>query len=206
MIKPSLQVKPPADFVEYQAHNIEQSFAKAFEETVRNHSTKIAIKSGTQTLTYEAFNQAANHIAHEVIEMRPPRPFKGTHSSDLSFFEKTAEPIAVFMDQSIEAIAAVFALLKAGKIFVLLDPNDPDTRNRYILQHVPSMLILTQEKYRDRVQQIGPAGSEHISINKLECDSRFGNPGLQIEPSCPTLLIYTSGSTGQPKGVILIVS
>lgn len=96
--------------------------------------------------------------------------------------------VGIRMHRSIELLAAVHGVLRAGAAFVMLDPDDPAERHRAISDDAGLALVID--------------GSEELGIVPA------GNaaPG-EAHPHDATLLddtayvLYTSGSTGTPKGV-----
>ena len=141
-----LQIPAPTDFIEFTRDAAEQSVQALFEQQVRRHTERLAVKVGDRTLTYGELNQAANRVAHAILSKKPFRQPSGPDSNDLAFWETHMEPVAVFMGQGIDAVAAAFGLLKAGKIFLPLDPTDPYTRVTFILHHAPAHVILTNDE------------------------------------------------------------
>jgi non-ribosomal peptide synthetase component F len=53
-------VHPSHTFVEFCKEEIEQSIPERFEQQVRRYPDRIAVKTRSQELTYEALNQATN--------------------------------------------------------------------------------------------------------------------------------------------------
>jgi non-ribosomal peptide synthetase component F len=58
---------PTGIYAEFKREEVEQSIPQRFEEMVRLHPQRLALKSRNYALTYEALNQAANRIAHAIL-------------------------------------------------------------------------------------------------------------------------------------------
>jgi non-ribosomal peptide synthetase component F len=95
---------PSGTFAEFPIEDVETSIPHRFEKIVGTYSDKLAVKVGV-SLTHDELNRYANRIAHAVFEKR------GSGS----------QPIAFFFEKSIDLIAAIFGVLKAGKFYVVLD-------------------------------------------------------------------------------------
>ena len=173
-------------FIEFSMEEIEQSIPDRFEDQVRKHSRRLAIKINEKQLTYDELNRAANQIAHAILAGRGERQ----------------EQVALLCHQSTEAIAATLAVLKAGKTYVPLDPNVPKTRNGYILSDAQIGLIITDDENFLLASELAPNNVAVINIDSLESGLSNENPGLHISPDRLSYLMYTSGSTGEPKGVV----
>jgi surfactin family lipopeptide synthetase A len=103
------QVQPTNPFFEFKKIEIEQSISARFEQQVKQYPTRLAVKTKNHELTYEALNQAANRVAHAILAQCGPR----------------MEPIALLADPSALTVAGILGILKAGKIWVPIDPSFP---------------------------------------------------------------------------------
>ncbi|HKS73594.1 MAG TPA: amino acid adenylation domain-containing protein [Terriglobales bacterium] len=157
-----------------------------FEEQVRLTPTKVAFLCGGDSITYEALNARANRIAHFLLAQNLSGPVTA----------------AVCMERSIETVAALLAVFKAGCTYLPLDPAYPRERLAYMLQDSGAQVVLTN----DRQQSVLPQSQAHIlnldgTRRQIE-NQPNENPGLRSAASDPAYMIYTSGSTGVPKGVV----
>jgi non-ribosomal peptide synthetase component F len=53
-----------SEFVEFPRSEIERSIVSRFEQVVASAAHRLAVRSGTCELTYDALNRAANSLAH----------------------------------------------------------------------------------------------------------------------------------------------
>ena len=110
--------------------------------------------------------------------------------------------VGVCLERSTDHVVALLAVLKAGGAFVILDPEAPRERTRYVLQDSGSPLVLTHESLRTRI-----AGLETTVLCLDDAEEerpRSANPLDEVfRPEQPAYLSYTSGSTGKPKGVLV---
>ncbi len=154
---------------QFGLEEVEQSIPARFERQVSRYPDRRAIKAGTQELTYGELNRVANRVARAVLAMEIPPD----------------EPVALLLDHGPSLIAAILGVLKAGRIYLPLDPSFPAARNRYIIRDAGATLVLTN----DRLDNLDPALAD-------------SNLDLPVSPDAPAYILYTSGSTGRPKGVV----
>jgi amino acid adenylation domain-containing protein/non-ribosomal peptide synthase protein (TIGR01720 family) len=88
--------------------------------------------------------------------------------------------VAVEISRSVEQIVGLLGALKAGAIYLPVDPEYPDERRRFLHADSGAHTVLTAPE----IHAAREPGATHA------------RPG-------PAYLIYTSGSTGKPKGVLV---
>ena len=87
--------------------------------------------------------------------------------------------VGVRMERSTDTVIAFLAILKAGGVYLPLDPAYPTERLDYIAANAGAMLVLT-------------------SIDGLTAEAELS---VYDDPARTAYVIYTSGTTGKPKGV-----
>lgn len=128
--------------------------------------------------------------------------------------------VGIYMAKSIDAIASIFGILKAGAAYVPVDPGAPPARCAYILDNCSVRVILAErglvpalEAELDRLGAspallaLGPPGGPLPLEMMLEALDRT-DPAAETSTVVPpddslAYILYTSGSTGKPKGVML---
>ena len=119
---------------------------------------------------------------------------------------KPGDKIALLLDKSIEAIAAIFGILKCGAAYIPLDIDSPAHRQEYILQDIGAGVIITNQKNQPAAEKIAK-GLKPVKIVLIDTLLKEypGNPGWSGDPGIDendtAFVLYTSGSTGKPKGV-----
>ena len=112
--------------------------------------------------------------------------------------------VAVALPRSVEMIAALLAILKAGAAYLPLDPDYPRGRLDFMLADAQPALLVTTEAVTGRLPESDgivrvvlddPDTAESVAA----CTSAA--PAARILPGHLAYVIYTSGSTGTPKGV-----
>jgi L-proline---[L-prolyl-carrier protein] ligase len=128
--------------------------------------------------------------------------------------------VGIYMRKSIDAVAAIYGILKAGAAYVPVDPGAPPARNAFIMHNCAVKAIVMErrfeEKFRAEHEQLGAlpalilqdgAGGGRALREALDsADAQTRAPATTVAaPAAQDLayILYTSGSTGKPKGVML---
>jgi len=177
---------PTGTFIEFKKEEIEQSIPERFEKIVCKCPDRTAVKTLHHEITYADLNRDANRIAHAL----------------LSRAGSIEEPIAFLLDTGAPPISAMLGVLKAGRIYVPLDPSLPRARLAYILADSQAALLITNTRNLSLAREVTRDGLPSINLDELDPTLSAGNPRISISPDTLTWVLYTSGSTGQPKGVV----
>lgn len=107
--------------------------------------------------------------------------------------------VAVIAERSAESVVAQLAVLKAGGVYVPVDPANPPSRFHYLMADSGASVLVTPEASRGAA----PEGdwTTIISDQEYQADQPDTRPDVAVSPDNAAYVIYTSGSTGQPKGV-----
>ncbi|MDB9511762.1 amino acid adenylation domain-containing protein [Kamptonema animale CS-326] len=144
-----------------------------------------AINYQNHCLTYQQLNHSANQLAHYLLSLG-----LGAEAR-----------VCVCLQPSLEIGVALLGILKAGAVYVPLDPNYPRDRLATILQDNQPQVILTQRDVLPNLPATGPkvfcCDRDWQSIEHLSTD----NPSVNIDLDQTAYIIYTSGTTGKPKGI-----
>jgi amino acid adenylation domain-containing protein len=155
-----------------------------FEEQVRRAPDEPAVVFEDQELSYRELNYRANAVA--------------AHLKGLGAGPEAR--IGICMNRSIEMLAGLLGILKAGAAYVPLDPAYPKERLALMIEDAQVHALLTEETLAGGFES-WPAKvvlMESISSKALEECPASGATSENL-----AYLIYTSGSTGRPKGVMI---
>ncbi|TDO36765.1 amino acid adenylation domain-containing protein [Paractinoplanes brasiliensis] len=141
----------------------------------------VALVTETGSLTYGELNARANRMARRL--------------RDLGVGPDTAVGVAV--RRSVAMVTSWLAVLKAGGMYVPLDPDLPADRLRFMLTRARVPLVLTAG---DAVPE-GP-WQQLVAGEQLWADGDADDLPGGAGPDHGCYVIFTSGSTGQPKGVV----
>ncbi|MFM7845415.1 MAG: amino acid adenylation domain-containing protein, partial [Planctomycetota bacterium] len=114
----------------------------------------------------------------------------------------TSVPIALRLERSAAAVAAMLGVFKAGAAYLPLDPALPASRAKFILQDAGAQTLITSQQLQDR----SPLGVTHtLLVDRILEEAEPDNaPANQVDDLDQlAYVIYTSGSTGTPKGVVI---
>ena len=109
----------------------------------------------------------------------------------------------IAVPRSIDLIAAVLAVHKAGGAYLPLDPAYPPDLFRYIAEDAGAAVIVTT---RAIAGSLPPRGARLIVLDDVQADAAAARQlpeTVSAKPENLAYVIYTSGSTGQPKGVAI---
>jgi amino acid adenylation domain-containing protein len=177
---------PSGTFVEFPFEGIEQSIPERFDQQVRKFPDRIAVKTRTKKLTYTELNRLANRVAQAILATQ------GVGQ----------EPVALLLKNDAAMIASFLGVLKAGKIYVPLDPAHPLPRLQYMLEDSGSELIISNGRNAALARELSDRKVPVINIDGIEANASDESPSLRVVPDALAYILYTSGSTGKPKGVV----
>ena len=143
----------------------------------------VALVHGDGTVTYRELDRRADRLAR--------------HLRELGVGAETRT--AVFLDRSPELVVAYLAVLKAGGVYVPLDPGYPHDRLAFLLNDSAAPFVLSTHA----LSGLLPAtGARLVAVEDTLPDAPAGPPPELARPDQLAYLIYTSGSTGTPKGAM----
>lgn len=165
---------------------IEQSLSARFEQQVARYPDHIAVAGDETCLKYAELNRAANRIARVI----------------LARLGKGEETVALLFQPGTSIIETILGVLKAGKIYVALDPAYPFARTAYMLEDCEAKLVLTDGKHLSLAKQLAQGGQKIVDCGGIEIGVDAENLDFSLRGNAPAFILYTSGSTGNPKGVL----
>ncbi|SDZ37860.1 class I adenylate-forming enzyme family protein [Bacillus sp. 166amftsu] len=109
-------------------------------------------------------------------------------------------------------VAAIFATLKIGAVFVVIHPETPKEMLEYYISHSGATVILTDHaldleetlinQVKLKIQTSHPKKKQWENIIEVLREKKDNFKAVKVSSSDIAALIYTSGSSGNPKGVI----
>lgn len=127
--------------------------------------------------------------------------------------------VGIYMHKSIDSIASLLGIMKAGAAYVPVDPLAPIARGAYILNDCTVKVVITEKCFADElateIQKLG--GTPHFiiidatgggiglgnALKQMVASIKTGGTDQSVSPDSLAYILYTSGSTGKPKGVMI---
>ncbi|WP_416969940.1 non-ribosomal peptide synthase/polyketide synthase [Streptomyces sp. 4F14] len=157
-----------------------------FRAVVDEAPDAVAVVFDGRILTYADLDQRSDRLAALLAE-------RGVGPEKI---------VAVALERSEPWVVTMLATLKAGGVFMALDPNYPAERIALMLEDSRPELIVTQAALRELVAQ------DSTPVLLIDDPGITATPtayqDVQVSPLSPAFMVYTSGSTGRPKGVLLL--
>jgi amino acid adenylation domain-containing protein len=161
---------------------------------------RTAIDAGDRPVSYGALEDRSSRIAAFLLA---------------SGLEKGAV-VAIVADDVPAIVASILGVLKAGGVFVPLDPRTPERRLRALIAEVSARWFISQEKFASLVGAVAGArprvllvdgplrGSACPLIDVLDGFDTFDGADrrtIERDADDACYVYFTSGSTGAPKGI-----
>lgn len=154
----------------------------AFERQAAAMPESPALVEGDATLTYRELRDEVRRMAGRLAGM-------GVEKGDA---------VALCLPRSIDLVTAMYAAWTAGACYVPVDPELPDSRKEYILEHARAKAVVAKREFL-------PPGARTPALF-LDSGREDPPPGPlpeDVSPDDPAYILYTSGTTGEPKGVVV---
>ena len=161
-----------------------QCVHELFEQQAASTPNAVAVVFGNETLTY-------GELQARSAEMAAFLQKQGAGPGQL---------VGICLERSVEMVAAILGVLRAGSAYVPLDPAYPKERLDFILGEAGVKVLLTQERVAVELTGVKARMICLDSEKALIAREKFSEKPLTA-PDDLAYVIYTSGSTGKPKGV-----
>lgn len=158
-----------------------------FEEQVQRTPEAVAVIYEDEQLSYQDLNRRANQLAHHLRVLGVGPEVR----------------VGLCVERSLEMMIGVLGILKAGGVYVPLDPAYPAERLSFLLQDAQVSVLLTRQQFLTKLPSheatVLCLDTAWESIARQDVTNPLPVAGVENA----AYVIYTSGSTGRPKGVVI---
>ncbi len=164
---------------------------------------KVAVWARGRSLTYRELQEQSNQLAHLLRE-------NGV---------KRGDRVGIYFPKCVESIVCMFGALKAGAVYVPLDPQAPPDRIAYIIGNCGIRTLLTNHEKSQGLDAATLRSLDQCVLTDQSARTGYAErtipwktlsqfpatepTGLDLTETDLAYILYTSGSTGRPKGVML---
>ncbi|MFF5867737.1 amino acid adenylation domain-containing protein [Pseudomonas sp. NPDC012596] len=186
----------PADELQQLLHTFNQTedrqsplrstLPALFEAQVRRTPLAIALQAEDISLDYQTLNAQANRLAHRLIALGVGPDAR----------------VAICVERGVSMMLALLGVLKAGGVYVPLDPGYPAERLRFMLEDSAPTVVLVHGATLGLFDALAAPVLDLDRDDWPACSAE--NPQVAgLGPGQLAYVMYTSGSTGTPKGVMI---
>jgi amino acid adenylation domain-containing protein len=127
---------------------------------------------------------------------------------------EVGDRVGVHLEKSVQAVASVYGVMRAGAAYVPIDAAAPAARSAYIATDCRLSALISTPQLIAALREVDPAAAprgissgESVPEGFIEWDevqsSLSSAPSRQTIDTDLAYILYTSGSTGRPKGVAI---
>ncbi|MBO4794382.1 MAG: amino acid adenylation domain-containing protein, partial [Deltaproteobacteria bacterium] len=160
-----------------------------FEEHAAQDPERIALTDIQGEISYGALKRRTDQIARSLCSWKD-----GVQG----------RAVGICLPRETDLVAALLGVLKAGGVYLPLDPELPPARLAFMLKDAQAAGLIASREQCNRIFEEGENVLPLLDLSTLPHEAaEVSSSSHETLPSDPAYIIYTSGSTGQPKGVVI---
>ncbi len=176
------------------------NLAQIIGHAAKKYPHKTAFKCWEATVTFSELEEKTNQLATCLIG-------QGVRKGDR---------VGILMHRCLDTAIAIYGILKAGAVYVPIDPFLPNARMAFVVKDCGIKHVVTTEQHTKKIKTlvtqhldletvIGSGAVE--GLKTLTWDAVFSTTPYVATPVAIVAddlayILYTSGSTGTPKGIM----
>jgi amino acid adenylation domain-containing protein len=176
----------PRQFVPFPNEALDGTLIDRFRVIVEKRPEHPAVVETGRVVSYRELDELSNQLSHAILSKR----------------SVYGEPVVFFSDRTAASIITMLGILKAGGVYIAMDPSHPAERLGAILSDSGAGLLLSRTEHRAITDRLVSGSIQLIDIDELSPNHPRTLPAVSLQPDFPAVIFYTSGSTGNPKGVV----
>ncbi|MFD3326565.1 amino acid adenylation domain-containing protein [Streptomyces sp. NPDC058701] len=163
-----------------------------FDAAAAAHPDAVALEHAGSAWTYHQLDQHARDLQRRLRQAGL----------------RAGEVVAITCPAGIDLVAAILATLRAGAMYVCVDPAQPQARTAAMFDDAAPSVIVAGRAASDGAPLSGaPDGVPCVYADDPSCDTARNTPvppdaDAGVQSADGAYLVYTSGSTGTPKAVL----
>ena len=178
-----------------------QSIIELFDQSAKRFRGHLAIECAQQRVTYGELADRSTSLANYLIS-------QGAAKGSI---------VAILAEDAIEVITSIIGILKAGCVFVPLEPRIPESRLQAMIAEVSPTWFIVEPEFLPRLEKVVASGARIICVDGNGAHEHRGEssacteheripldrqtPSAASGPDDMCYIYFTSGSTGKPKGI-----
>ncbi|MET0398368.1 MAG: amino acid adenylation domain-containing protein, partial [Longimicrobiaceae bacterium] len=165
----------------------ERCLHELFGEQAARTPGAVAVVADGREVTYAELESGANRLAHRLRALGVGPEVR----------------VGVALERGAGLVVALLGTLRAGGVYLPLDPAHPGERMAYMLADSGASVLLAPAAVQDSVPSFGGARVCLDADREAIAGEPDTAPESGVDPQNAAYVIYTSGSTGRPKGVVV---
>src|SRR5678815_2756572 len=130
----------------YETINNQKALHQLLIQSAHKYPDRIAVEETNEgAITYHELNQLSDQLRDRLTQL-------GVCPGDR---------VGIYLRKSIDAVASIFGILKAGAVYVPVDPGAPPTRSAYIFRDCSVKAIILENRFVEKFS------AEFASQNEL---------------------------------------
>jgi amino acid adenylation domain-containing protein len=180
-----------------------ESVQEMFGRVAAEFGPQVAIDGAGRRVTYATLEAESNRLANFLLAGGVGK----------------ATMVGLLSDDPRWIITGILGVLKAGAVFVPLDPSFPDGRLRVMSEQVKPHWYVTETRHLEKLARLRGETNETAQVvcfdqtgtteftglqvmTSYDAYQQTSSPGLPSDPDAPCSIYFTSGSTGKPKAIL----
>ncbi len=167
---------------------VDRTVLEFFAERAQAAPDSIAIVTGEGRVTYGELDDLSSRLAFFLTN---------------EYAIGRGDTVGILSDRSERWVIGLLGILKAGGVYLPLDPEYPQERLRFMIEDANVRALLVHSEYLPLLTDFWAIPMVALDFQLAALDPAPAPTAFVAQPDDPAYIIYTSGSTGVPKGVVL---